>query len=75
MSTISDALRTEVLYLDGNPDYIVPSSTLAFLSEGADALEAQEARIEELERALVKSYVIRVEGDSAPKALTPSLPK
>ena len=46
MSTISDALRTEVLYCDGNPDYIVPVSALSFMTEAADVLEAQEAVIE-----------------------------
>lgn len=42
MSIISEALRTEILYLDGNPDYIVPHSTLSFLQEAAEEIEAHE---------------------------------
>lgn len=39
MSVLVDALRTEVLYLDGNPDFIVPQSTIAFLEEASEAIE------------------------------------
>jgi len=42
VSIISDALRTEILYLDGNPDYIVPASTFFFLKEAAEEIEAHE---------------------------------
>lgn len=42
MSVLSDALIAEALYLDGNPQYVVPTSTLAFLDEAAEVLMAQE---------------------------------
>lgn len=36
---LPDWLRTEVLYLDGNPDWNVPASAIMLLSDAADALD------------------------------------
>jgi hypothetical protein len=45
---LPDWLRTEILYLDGNPDYKVPPSALMLLGDAADALD----RLATLETAL-----------------------
>ena len=36
---LADALRTEYLYINGNPEYVAPSSTVALLLNAADALD------------------------------------
>ncbi len=61
MTVISDALRTEVLYLDGNPDYIVPASATGFMQEAANEID----QLHDMLKWIVPRFINRMGPDES----------
>lgn len=61
MIGISDALRTEILYLDGNPDWDVPDSTFGFMDDAANEID----RLTEMLKWIVPRFINRMGNDES----------